>query len=226
MKMYLLRAGLLLALAAILVTLPGSRAADSPAKSKEEKSAEAVNSIAAAYRMADAARESKSPEMLIGAAKLLRSISAKPGDVETTTEKGEKVKGGEAEPLQKIAAAWLKEAGAMAPKDELIQKLVSRLLDTEEQGSLGGPRSYFHRPGVGQTINWNVTFAGGQPASVSVTGNGRNRLTLTVTGPQGHYYTWTGGNPSVNWVPDRTKTYTITVRNDGPGEAAYTLYHN
>jgi hypothetical protein len=175
--------------------------------------------------MADMGRETKSPEMLIGAAKMLRSISAKPGDAQATNDKGEKVKSGEGETLQKVAQDWLREAAKMAHDDKLISPLVQRILDEEAQGSFGGPRSYYHQPGAGSTLTWEVRFAGGQPASITVTGNGRNSLTLTVTGP-GYNYTWTGRNPSANWVPDRDRTYQIKVTNNGPGQAAYTLYHN
>jgi len=224
----ILTAGLALGLVALFVGTPQAaddKKADS-AKSKEAKAAEAVDAIGAAYRLADFGRETKSPEMLIGAAKALRSISSKQGDAEVTNEKGEKIKSGEGDSLQKVAAGWLAEAAKLANKDKLITDLVKRISDEEAQGSLGGPRHYYHRPGAGEVITWNVTFRGGEPASVSVAQSTGDSLTLTVTGPNGYSYTWTGHNPSVNWVPDATKTFTIKVRNNSRAATAYTLYHN
>ena len=61
---------------------------------------------------------------------------------------------------------------------------------------------------------------------MAVTGNGRNTLELTVTGPGGFKLFWVGPNPSLAWRPAATQVYAITVVNKGPGKAAYTLYHN
>jgi hypothetical protein len=217
----------LLALCGVLVGQP-TAAQDNkadPVKTKEQKAADAVSAIAAAYQLTDLGRETRSPEMLIGAAKVLLSISVKPGDA-TVTAEGKPIKSEKGEPLKKVAHGWLKEAAMMAPGDKAVNEMVQRLLDQESQGAIGGPRHYFHTPGSGAVITWSVNFIGGQPASISVAGNGRNTLTLTVVSAGGATHSSTGLNPAVSFVPSRTNVHTITVVNNGPGSAAYTLYHN
>ncbi len=211
---------------------PAEETKEKAAKEGVDKDAakvgEAVRNIALASDLATLGREQKSPEMLIAAAKILRKIQARPGTEKPKIEKGEDTA---TEPISLVAESdsLLEEARKLAKEtdNQLCVELADKVAkEPKSRGSLGGPRSYTHQPGAGTVITWNVTFRGGQPANVSVRGNGRNVLTLTVTGPGGHFYTWTGPNPAVNWVPNVQKTYTITVRNDGPGACRYTLFHN
>jgi hypothetical protein len=194
---------------------------------KHDPAADDVRHIAMAYELAEYGRETKSPEMLIAAARILRKIHATPGKEKSTVERG-KEEAGDNEPvsLVKESDKLLAEARNLAPDDSVITQLVERTSKEKSRGAIGGPRSYFHRPGAGTTISTIVRFWGAQPASVAVTGNGRNSLTLTVTGPGGFYLTWTGPHPSLNWVPNAPQTYTITVTNNGPGAVGYTLYTN
>lgn len=187
-----------------------------------------VRHIALAYDLAEYGRKAKSPEMLVSAARILRKIRTTPGTEKPTIEGGkdEKEEKAEAVSLLEESNHLLAEARKLAPDDALIGDLIERITKEKTRGSIGGPRSHYHKPGAGTTMTWNVSFAGGQPASVAVQGNGRNALTLTVRGPGGHFLTWTGPNPSLSWVPRQTKPYTITVTNDGPGACAYRMYHN
>lgn len=223
----------LVALTALTLAAP-ARQDSKPEDVKADPTADAVRQIAMAAELAEMGRATKTPDMLVTAARILRRIRTAPGTgkttVEGTEEKGEPVS------LTAQSDALLKEARTMAPDDAALGDLIARAAKDappaadktgpQGRGSLIGPRTYFHRPGAGTVVTLATTFQGGMPASVAVTGNGRNSLTLTVTGPGGHYYTWTGLNPSVTWVPNATKTFTISIKNNGPGAAAYTLYHN
>jgi hypothetical protein len=189
--------------------------------------------IAMAYDLADMGHRAKAPDLLVTAARILRRINPIDGTDQPAAEGGNDAKG-EKVSLKEVADGWLAEARKMAPDDKAIAALADQAAKEDlvfppepgKRGTFGGPRQYFHRPGVGVALTWNLRFRGGQPASVSVQGNGRNTLTLTVRGNDGVFLTQTGPNPAANWVPAASAGYTVTVRNDGPGSAAYTLYHN
>lgn len=208
----------------------------SPAAADDKKSepvakadpvADAVRQIAMAYELAEYGRQTRSPEILVAAARILRHIHTTPGKEPSKVEQGKEEPGdAEAVSMVKESEKLLAEAKNLAPDDSTIAQLIDRTMREKSRGAVGGPRSYRHRPGAGAVISMSVRFRGGQPASVSVTGNGRNTLTLRVTGPEGLNLVWTGPHPSLNWVPDVAHTYTISVRNDGPGPVGYTLFHN
>jgi len=210
-----------------LVPTPPVTAAEKSTDERSEKQVkedgEKVKALGMAYELVDMGREKKSPEMLIAAARILRTTRTTPGKEKTEIKEGKDEKSDKDEvDLKEESDKLLKEAVALDKGAKPLADGVAKL----GRGSLGGPRSYFHRPGAGTVISLGVSFRGGQPANISVTGNGRNSLTLTATAPNGHFLTWTGLNPSLNWVPVNTHGWTITVTNNGPGAAAYTLYHN
>lgn len=207
---------------------PADEKKDDSVQVKPDPVSDDVRHIALAYDLADYGRSIKSPEMLISAARILRKIRTTPGKEKPTIEDGKDEKDDSDEPVSLVAESdkLLAEARKLAPDDAIIGELAERAAKEKTRGSVGGPRSHYHKPGAGVKLTWNVTFKAGQPASVAVQGNGKNTLTLTVTGPGGHYLYWSGPNPSVSWVPKVTKTYTISVTNDGPGACAYRMYHN
>ncbi len=231
-------AGLLLALTGLLAGQAGRPAVAGDNKPggdgamKKDPVADEVRRIALAYDLAAyARREQENPNAranalaLITAAGILRSVRTTEGKEKATVEKGTD-EGGTPVSLKAESERLLKEAREMAKDSPDLLALVDETGKVKTRGALGGPRSYYHRPGVGTVINRVVRFRPGAPASVSVAGNGRNSLTLTVTGPAGHYSTWTGRNPSLSWVPRNQGPFTIAVRNNGPGAVGYTLYHN
>lgn len=218
-------AGLLTALA--LIGPAPAQDKDEPAPFKPDPVADEVQKIALANDLAAYARKTKSPELLVAAARIMRQCRATPGSEKSTTTGSDQEE--KAEPVSFLdeTKKLLDEAAAMAPKDATITALIDRInKEPRSRGSVGGPRSYTHRPGGGKSRTWNLNFIGGQPATVSVNGNGVNSITLTVTGPAGHYLTWTGPNPTLSWVPRKTHGYTVTVTNNGPGPVQYTMFHN
>jgi hypothetical protein len=193
--------------------------------------------IAVALDLIELGRATKAPELLISAARILHRIEPQKGDLTPEASNGTDQGGGEPPSFKTMAKDLFAEAVKLAPKKEA--KAIAALVKQAEANDLvipppekrnresfGGPRSYFHQPGAGVVMTWRMKFIGGRPASVTVQGNGRNMLTLRVSGNDGVNLSWTSRNPALNWVPNRNAGYTVTVTNDGPGGAAYTLYHN
>jgi hypothetical protein len=190
--------------------------------------AENVRHIASAYDLAAIGRQEKAPELLVAAARVLRGILAETGKVKPTIEGGKDEKGPKAEPpsLKDVSDKFLDEADKMATENHsIIANLIEATRKTT-RGASGGPKSYASEPTAGATVNLAVEFVEKLPATITVQGNGRNMLTLTVTDPDGPHATNTGMNPMIAWTPKKTKTFKIAVTNNGPGPCPYVLYHN
>jgi hypothetical protein len=211
-------------LGCLLAVAPPAPAEEQKKESPEDKTArdklateaaESVRRIGMAMQLADYGRKEKSPEMLIGAARILRWIEDQPGTDEPKAEGGDAAKK-KSVSLKDLSDKLLDEARKMAGDDKTVLEMADRVARLEKpkkeedkrRGALGGPRSYHHSPGDGVSLTWNVRFRVGMPASVTVRGDGFHTLTTTVRGPG---------------VPGFT---TITVVNNGPGACDYTMYHN
>jgi hypothetical protein len=209
---------------------PKEAPAEKEAKDKEAKVAgETVKNIGMAIQLAEYGRQEKAPEMLIAAARILRKTPpAKPGKDEPEAKGGNaKAEKRELASLVEASDKLLDEARKMAADDKVLLELADRVAKEDPtRGAIGGPRAYTHNPGDGVNLTWSVNFRPGVPASVTVRGDGVNRLRTVVRGPGGYYYEWTGFNANTNWVPGVWGPTTITVINLGPGAAFYTLYHN
>jgi hypothetical protein len=190
--------------------------------------AENVRHIAAAYDLAAIGRKEKAPELLVAAARVLRGILAETGKAKPSIEGGKDEKGSKAEPpsLKDVSDKLLDEAAQMASENSsIIANLIEQTKKTT-RGASGGPKSYSYEPTAGATVTLGVEFVEKLPATITVQGNGRNMLTLTVTDPDGPHATNTGLNPMIAWTPKKTKTFKIAVTNNGPGSCPYLLYHN
>jgi hypothetical protein len=221
------------ALGVLALTVPGAVAEDKKAADREpqkEEDAVAVRNLAMAADLAAMGEKMQKPELLVSAAILLRGIHATPGKDKPTVEGGTAEASDAKVSLKDQSDALLRKAQEMARGDDklkvLIDGLAERATQVTTRGSFGGPRYYHHAAGAGVAVAWNVNFVAGQPAGASVSQASRCSLTLSVTGPRGHSATWTSINPSLNWTPPVTGTYTIRVVNNGPGSTDYTLYHN
>jgi hypothetical protein len=223
-----LAVAVLLAGLSCLTLGPGVLAEEKKDAPTSDPAAIAVRHIASALDLAELGRKEKEPELLIAAARTLRMISTVPGKekVEVKEGKDELKEGDKAPTMTEMSDALLAEALKLAPDDKVIADLVQRVKETKTRESLGGPRTYYHRPGAGSTIVHTARFIGGRVGRVAVTGNGVNTLTLRVEGPGGAHWVWVSRNPSLDFVPGQTGVCTISVTNDGPGPVAYTLWHN
>jgi hypothetical protein len=215
---------------------PGVGAEDPKDESKEQKEAkdkaarrqaDAVKDIGMAIQLAQYGRQEKAPEMLIAAARILRKTTPAVQGKDEPEAKGGSAEKRELTSLSKAAEELLDEARKMAADDKVILELADRVAKEDvTRGAIGGPRAYTHNPGDGVNLTWTVRFRPGVPASVTVRGDGVNTLRTIVRGPAGYVYDWTGWNAGTTWVPAVWGPTTITVINQGPGAAFYTLYHN
>jgi hypothetical protein len=201
---------------------------EKPAKVESDPAADACRHIASALDLAELGRKEKSPVLLIAAARTLRLYPATPGKEKVEVKEGkDELKAGEEAPtMTRMSDELLDEAMKLAPDDKTIAELAQRVRENKTRESLGGPRTYYHRPGAGTTIVHTANFIGGRVGSVTVSGNGVNTLTLRVDGPAGGHWEWTGRNPHLDFVPGNTGVCRIAVTNNGPGPVAYTLWHN
>jgi hypothetical protein len=201
---------------------------EKPTKVESDPAADDVRHIASALDLAELGRKEKSPVLLIAAARTLRLIPTTPRKEKVEVKEGkDELKANEEAPgMVKMSDDLLAEAMKLAPDDKVIADLVQRVKETKTRESLGGPRTYYHRPGAGSTIVHTATFRGGRVGRVVVNGNGINTLTLRVAGPGTGRWEWIGPNPSLDFVPGITGVCTISVTNNGPGPVAYTLWHN
>jgi hypothetical protein len=98
-----------------------------------------------------------------------------------------------------------------------------------EAGRLYGPRIDFRRAPAYSTVTYTETFVGGQVARVSIVGDGTTDLDLYVYDEYGYLVVRATGLSdieSVLWVPARTGTYRIEVRNLGVVYNNYLLTTN
>jgi hypothetical protein len=231
----------LLPAALLLAALAGlsAGAGTVPAPAADETKADAraghaddVRYIAMAYELAEYGRAKKAPEALIAAARVLRGIRTTPGEEKVKVdgakdEKDQTAEPGEAVSLVAESDKLLEEAKKMAPKDKAIKELANQMANESRRPAVGGPRSYSY--GIRQNVThyWNISFFGGMPASVTVQGNGNNYFTVESSNERGTIVAQSSGrHPHITWVPAATRTFTIRVRNNGPGPAHYTMYTN
>jgi hypothetical protein len=201
---------------------------EKPTKVESDPAAVAVKHIASALDLAELGRKEKAPELLIAAARTLRMVTTTPGKEKVDVKEGkDELKADEEAPsMVRMSDELLAEAMKLAPDDKVIADLAQRVKETKTRESVGGPRSYYHRPGAGSTIVHTATFLAGRVGSVTASGNGVNTLTLRVAGPGTGRWEWVGRNPHLDFVPGSTGVCTISVTNNGPGPVAYTLWHN
>jgi hypothetical protein len=198
-----------------------------PRRAEAGSAADAVRHIASAYDLAAIGRQEKSPELLVAAARVLRLFIASPGPKKATVENGKDEKGTREPPsLRAESDRLLAEAENMGTDNAALADLIKDMLKDKTRGATGGPKAYSHQPSAGATVTLDVQFDGKAPATITVQGNSRNLLTLTVTDPDGPHASSTGMSPMISWVPRATKTFKISVTNNGPGTCPYTLYHN
>jgi hypothetical protein len=204
---------------------PQAAAEDKKADPAAMAKAEAVRLIGTAYNLAEYGREQKAPEALVAAARILRGIHTTEGKEKFTAEGGDAARK-ESPNLEEVSDKLLAEARKMAGDDKAVLELADRVANMKGRGAFGGPQAYTHQPGGGVNVTYNVHFIPGEPASVSVAGDGVHLLRTTIRGPGGYFYTWTGYNASTSWIVGVDGNTTINVRNLGPGAVFYTVYHN
>ena len=76
---------------------------------------------------------------------------------------------------------------------------------------------------------YRVAFVGGEPAEVSIAGNGASNLELFIYNPDGHLICSSqsaGDRKTCAWLPAETSDFVIEVRNLGRQANEYRLWTN
>jgi hypothetical protein len=95
-------------------------------------------------------------------------------------------------------------------------------------GRIGGPMSTVATAPGGQSVFFTVSFAAGEPAIVTVVGNGRSVLNLMIYDTDGHVAIGAGGNDRKTARMDvyRAGVFRVEVRNISIYDDTFTLMTN
>jgi hypothetical protein len=252
-------AGLLLASSAVAAERkgkdkkPGAKAeAKAPAKTAENDQDEAdeadataedtpesqmITRLSRAYELAELGRQSKAPEALIAAARMLRELPpiAMEATRPTTESKdgpaAQEERGAEPKSQVEEASDWLKEAKALAqeltaaktmtPEQQAaVAALAQRVEDIKlTRGAKFGPHCYWNMLKPGRTDTYKVKFVKGQPARVWAQANTKVRLDVKDKRDAGIH-------PQVIFVPKSGDDIAIKITNLGPVPAQYRVFTN
>lgn len=198
---------------------------------------QAVQSVSLARDLAAYGQRAKSPEALAVAAQILLDNPTRDMQAEKQEEAGQE-KPAEGAAKADVAqpsldpAKLLTEAEGMAAGNQttltLIRELKSRAT-VKTRGRSGGPAQRRDRVSARSTDIYNVTFQGGRPAIIRVSGDGDTDLDLYVYDENGNLIvsdTDTTDECLVMWTPRWTGRFRIKVSNMGRIYNNYILLTN
>jgi hypothetical protein len=190
-------------------------------------SASAVEALAAAQAMVRYGDANKDPLALIAAAKVMKEVGSR--------DLGAQRAGGQAgeaknKPDTATVDAILARAKSLAGSRQDLVAMADDVAKSGSRGAEGGPRSGTTVVRRGATDVFNVTFRGGEPARVFISGDGDTDLDLYVYDENGGLICRDEG-PSddalCRWTPRWTGNFQIRVRNLSTREAnQYRISHN
>lgn len=223
-----------LAALALCVSSVGVRAADPPAAEGEaarSPTSLAAMNLAAARRLVHVGRETKAPEALLAAARIIgKSPSSKLGPDEKAAE------GSKPADLREEAGALLEEAIKLSGGDESVKKLAASIRNDIKEGSrgaTGGPRVINGSvSGSDRRDTHFIRFRGGEEAIVIVNNtSNRGDIDLAVVNDNGQVVARdrrADDDASVRFYVGRTQGYQVIIRKYGNrgGYLRYTLTTN
>lgn len=189
-------------------------AAKAAATSPQVQAAESVRTAHALARYGDAKKDALA---LITAAKIKKEV----GEQEL---KGERVtKGGKADESKAKADAFtadamLARAKALAGDRKDLLALAEDVAKSSARGASGGPKSLRTVVCTNCNDTFRVTFDGGMPAYVAISGDGDSRLDLFVYDENGNNVcrqVGPGDDAACRWHPRWTGPFSIRVVNYG-----------
>ncbi len=198
---------------------------------KKSESAESVNSLFLAYQAAKYGRANKSPDALIFAAAVLKTI------VSDKVMLDKKVEGGQPDLVNKetkpnlTADAFLKDAKFFAKKDRNLLGRINAVsvMTPKVRGASGGPKRATTEVKAYATDVISVQFRGGENAVVAISGDGDTDLDLYVYDETGNLIAAdTSGSDDckVRFLPKSKGTFRIKVKNLGNVYNRYLLVTN
>ena len=203
-------------------------------KPKADAKSKGVANLRMAADLVAYGRESKSPEALILAAKILAATPVK-------TEGGSaKLAEGPAKPAEASTSTesqdvdpgkLLSEAESMTDDEHVVAQIadVRKLVGERSKGEIDGPTVRQGFVGPNGVVVWTGVFVAGQLASVTIAGYGGADFDLYVFDDRGNPIardTGPGINATCTWRPIYTATFTMRVVNCSPFGSQYRYISN
>lgn len=189
------------------------------------QSALAVESLAAARTLVRYGDANKDPLALITAAKIMREVGSTDSKAERS---GGKAGAAKNKPDNSASDAVLARAKALAGGRADLVALADDVAKAGSRGAVGGPGRARTVVNSRATDNFRVTFRGGEPARVLVSGDGDSDLDLYVYDEHGNLICKDDDQTDdmiCGWTPRYTGSFTIRVKNLGVANE-YTIVHN
>jgi hypothetical protein len=203
------------------------KGSDSAAPSAE------ITAMQTAYNLAKYGYSAYSASALIGAAEILAKIQTQP--LSASPSMGQGTAAGETRteaPPEFTPANLLADARKFAGNDSTMiawADSVQRQLGAATRGAAGGPKQALERVPAFNTVTYTINFQAGQLAQVYVSGDGYTDLDLYVYDQNGSLVAYDEDYTDeclVRWIPSRTGTFTIVVKNLGRVWNQYYLLTN
>jgi hypothetical protein len=205
----------------------GAKKAPNVAKNGKasSESASAVEAVAAAEGMVRYGDAAKDPVALIAAARVLKNVG-------TQESKAERVGGKPGDAKNKAntmsVEAILARAKALANGRQDIVAMADDVAKEGTRGAVGGPAGARTVVRSRDVDSFRVTFRGGVPARVDVSGDGDSDLDLFIYDQYGNRVCTDDDATDqliCGWTPRETGPFTIRVRNLGVANE-YVIRHN
>lgn len=199
----------------------GPNATDKPAEPTPQ--VQAVERAELATELAAYGRENGSAMALIVAAEIQAQVGARRTERESTSESlGSDSSGPEtskAEDSSDVSVeAWLGEARELAGSNAALNAAIERVASLESRGRVEGPLYHVGRA-ERRTRHWyTLNFRGGEPAVISVTGDGDTDIDLYVYDQNGNQICRDLGltdRARCQWTPAWTGSFRVAVANLG-----------
>ncbi len=183
-----------------------------------------------ASELAAYGRESQNAMALIVAAEMQAQAGGQEVHRDKRTE-GPNGAGDDEEPREDMytVAAMLSDARDLARGDDDLLAAIEQVTSRESKGRPRQPATLRDRVLAGQTDNYKIRFRGGEPAIVSVTGDGGTDLDLRIYDEGGNLICSQPDNSDrcyCRWQPLWTGTFRIQITNHGSVSNNYTLRTN
>lgn len=178
-------------------------------------------------------RESRNAMALIVAAEMQAQAGGREVEREKTTEgpddASETSEDDEGGDDMYSVSAMLSDARDLARGDESLLAAIEQVESLESKGKVGGPVTHYDRVNARSHDRYRIRFRGGEPAIVTVVGNGRTDLDLRIYDQNGNLICkdvdYTDRN-YCRWQPIWEGIFTIKITNLGRKASGYKLQTN
>ncbi|WP_112311583.1 hypothetical protein [Pseudogemmobacter bohemicus] len=169
--------------------------------------------------------------IVLAAARLAATVGTAPGkELKRSTSGGEAAQEAGAPPQGPADAdAMFERALSLAGEDAFLADVILDARGATGRGRIGGAFSQRASLTPGRTDSWEIPFAGGAYAELSVIGTGASDLDILVTDENGNVICFEGGQEDAlycDFIPSWDGFFVVAVENKGASAAAYDLVTN